>query len=310
MNSKLLKHNYTSGQALIIILLVMSVVLALVLSVVSRSVTDVAITSYEEDSARAFSAAEAGIEEYLNSGIIGSSSLDSGTSYTTQLDTSSSDPDNEFVYRDKLFSGETATFWLVSHDTSNRLTCTAPYRCFRGTQMELCWGEPGTAANMGSTPALELQTFYDESLASIAASPNYAGVNIESFAYDPNTTRSGDPNNFQPANTGCTVDGQSFAFSTGTISLPSEFPATCPTTSGCMLFSKVKLHYNVNIAHSVGIKITPTGPNFNLPPQGFIVDSSGRAGETTRRVQVFRGYPEPPEIFNSVLFSETDIVKP
>jgi Tfp pilus assembly protein PilX len=53
------------GQALVLVLLSLSVVLTLVLFILSRSITDVAVSSKEEESARAFSAAEAGIERSL-----------------------------------------------------------------------------------------------------------------------------------------------------------------------------------------------------------------------------------------------------
>ena len=56
------------GQALVIILLVLAVASTVVLSLVSRTVTDVAITTKEKDSSRAFSAAEAGVEEALVGG--------------------------------------------------------------------------------------------------------------------------------------------------------------------------------------------------------------------------------------------------
>ena len=49
-----------SGQALLLVLLGMAVVLTIVLSILSRSVTDIAVTSREEEALRAFSAAEAG----------------------------------------------------------------------------------------------------------------------------------------------------------------------------------------------------------------------------------------------------------
>ena len=57
-----------SGQALLIILLVMAVGLTVALAIVSRSVTDIRISRQEEESARAFSAAEAGIEQALIGG--------------------------------------------------------------------------------------------------------------------------------------------------------------------------------------------------------------------------------------------------
>ncbi|MGB9585898.1 MAG: hypothetical protein ACPL7A_00585, partial [Anaerolineales bacterium] len=57
-----------SGQALLIILLVMAVGLTIGLAVISRSVTDIRISRQEEESARMFSVAEAGIEEALKAG--------------------------------------------------------------------------------------------------------------------------------------------------------------------------------------------------------------------------------------------------
>ena len=59
------KYTSQSGQALLIVLLSMAVILTVVLSFASKSITEVSITSYEEDALRAFSAAEAGVEKAL-----------------------------------------------------------------------------------------------------------------------------------------------------------------------------------------------------------------------------------------------------
>lgn len=53
------------GQALLLILLVVAVVLGLGLSIISQSTTDIRISQQEQDAARAFNAAEAGIEDAL-----------------------------------------------------------------------------------------------------------------------------------------------------------------------------------------------------------------------------------------------------
>lgn len=53
------------GQMILVILLVMAVGLTIGLSVASRSITDVNFSTKIEDSSRAFSAAESGIEEAL-----------------------------------------------------------------------------------------------------------------------------------------------------------------------------------------------------------------------------------------------------
>lgn len=54
-----------SGQIALVVLLIMVALLTIGLAVVSRSVTDIRISKETEESARAFSAAEAGIEEIL-----------------------------------------------------------------------------------------------------------------------------------------------------------------------------------------------------------------------------------------------------
>lgn len=54
-----------SGQVALIVLLIMIVILTIGLSLASRSITDVRISQDEKEALRAFSAAEAGIEEVL-----------------------------------------------------------------------------------------------------------------------------------------------------------------------------------------------------------------------------------------------------
>lgn len=70
MDLMLTKNN--SGQAALIILLIMVALLTIGLSVVSHSVTDISISQDEEEAMRAFSAAEAGIEEALGQVDLGS----------------------------------------------------------------------------------------------------------------------------------------------------------------------------------------------------------------------------------------------
>jgi Tfp pilus assembly protein PilX len=55
----------TAGQALLMVLLVAAVALGLGLSIISLSTTDIRISQQEQESARAFNAAEAGIETAL-----------------------------------------------------------------------------------------------------------------------------------------------------------------------------------------------------------------------------------------------------
>jgi len=76
------KYKFQRGQAALIALLVLTVATTIGLSLIARSTTDVSITRTQEESSRAFSAAEAGIELALKSGADVATSTDS-TLHTT-----------------------------------------------------------------------------------------------------------------------------------------------------------------------------------------------------------------------------------
>ncbi|MBI2007488.1 MAG: hypothetical protein HYS83_02210 [Candidatus Blackburnbacteria bacterium] len=143
------------GQALLIILLVMAVVLTIALSVASRSITDITVSQKEEESARAFSAAEAGVEQ----AIIGNTtagSLDSGAEYAIETGRIEG---NEFIFPSLLSAGEVAPVWFVAHDADGNQTCGSSYPCFTGSSLTVCWGASGTPSDGGTTPAVQRKHF-------------------------------------------------------------------------------------------------------------------------------------------------------
>ena len=96
------KGNET-GQVALIVLLVMVVMLTLGIAVAQRGVTDVRIAQQEEDSARAFQAAEAGIEEALSTLVGGSGSFGEDTSYDVTVGQAGS---SGFVFGQPVAAGE------------------------------------------------------------------------------------------------------------------------------------------------------------------------------------------------------------
>jgi len=147
-------HNTYSqrGQALLITVLLMTVALTIGLALMSRTTTDIQISQQQEESARAFSAAEAGIEEALRSGGIigGSVTLDSGASYTS---TSTAVGRADFTFPDEIDPGDAVTLWLNGHDGSGNFIETSPYG---GSSFNLCWG----AGAVGEVPAVEVSVYY------------------------------------------------------------------------------------------------------------------------------------------------------
>lgn len=308
LDKKRKSDSLIGGQALLIVLLTMSVILTVVLSVVSRSITDITITSYEEESQRAFDAAEAGVERSLLTEFQGSYQLDSVTS--TEYDVSHDYPEitsDEYVYPDQILSGSSASFWFVSHNEVGNLSCSqgpcggCPSTCFGGggpQPIEVCWGN----SNLPSTPnqhspAIEISIFYDDTFGAIASPNNFSNVEAYRLAYDPFTSR-GSSNGFLPASGTCSVGGQEFKYSTGNIRVRDVLPpgAACSGNQGCVLMVKVRTLYN-NEAQPLALS------GNNLPSQGKSIESTGSSGESRRKVELFQTFPELPFIFDSAVFS-------
>lgn len=278
-----------SGQTLLLVLLSMAVVLTVVLSILSRSITDVAITSRQEESQRAFSAAEAGIE----SALIGAS-LDGalGNEANYSADVSDYGVDGTFVYPIGLASGESATIWFVSHDNDDGTivpSCDVDNPCFSGQSIDVCWG------NLGGTTALEMVIFYTS-----AASPwDYSTTKIARVALD---SQAGARSNYfdSSVSTNCNLEGQDFAFKK-TVNFGDL--GISYSTPGVLKFALVRLLYNTS-PEKFGIEA-----GAGLPSQGLLATSIGTAGESTRKVEVFQSYSEIPGIFQTAVFSQGGLVK-
>ena len=277
------------GQALVLVLLSLAVVLTLVLFVLSRSVTDVAVSSREEEAVRAFSAAEAGIEKALvvGTGLGGILNFAESTS--------------AFTYPINLTSGEMATLWFVDHDVDGNIVCGGN-KCFRGSQVKICWGKPGTATNTATTPAVELSVFY-------AATPgDYSTLRIARGVFDPNAGRRVLNAFAAPDGGTCTINGENFEFqktvNLATLSTPIP-PGSYNAENGLQL-AHLRIFYNTDTTHKGGFDVS--GGSL-LPSQGLIVDSSGEAGQSTRRLSVFQGWPEAPSVFEYSVYSSTGLTK-
>jgi Tfp pilus assembly protein PilX len=292
-----------SGQALLIILLVMAVILTIALSIASRSVTDISVSKQEDDAARAFSAAEAGIEQALNGGTVAISGLSSGGSFSANV-VGLAASGKQYVIPLLVSSGEAVPIWFVNHDSSNNnaLTCSTNLACSTARQFLLCWGDSTASANPATIPALELSVFYTSS------GNNWSTAKIARAAFDPSSSRS---NGF--TTTGFTapqvINGTTFPYCQS-INLDSTamFPGTPAIASRGSnaadqtgpQFMRIKLFYNTDKAYPVGINITDSG---TLPPQGSNVNSLGQSGDADRRIQVDQLYRDLPPIFDFGLYS-------
>ncbi len=293
--------SFEKGQALLLVLLSMAVVLTVVLSIVSRSITDISVTTQAEDALRAFSAAEAGVERAL---IIGS---DIGTTQLGEAEfeasvTSFASGEKSFSYPVSILSGDALTTWFVAHDDSGNLVCSAETPCFTGDRMKVCWGTSGTPSGNATTPAVEVSVFY------LATPGDYSTARVARGTFDPNSSRTG-TNNFAAPDAGtCTVGSTNYAFQK-TITFSSlGIPAGSYGVQDGLQFARVKMFYNAATSHPVGVDVNFAG-NTLLPSQGLKIESFGTSGTANRKIEVFRSYGEAPPIFDSVVFTPSGVTK-
>lgn len=273
------------GQALILILLSLTVVLTIVLFVLARSTTDIAVSSRSEEGIRAFSAAEAGIENSLVIGTGGSGTV-GNANYTSSV-TKFAEGVTSFNYPIDLAAGDSMPVWFVSHKDNGDIDV----HFYTGDSMKLCWGKDGTQVN-STAPAIEISIFYE------TTPGDPATVRIGRAAIDPFGARN-PGNNFTASDgSGCVIDGVNYAFQQ-TIS----FADLGVTTTG-LVFARVRMLYN-STPQPLGVSVT----GGVLPSQGQDISSTGTAGESNRKVKVFQGWQEAPSVLDFAIYSPSGLTK-
>lgn len=289
------------------VLLSVAVVVTVALSVVSRSVSDIAITSQEEESLRAFNAAESGIEEVLVQNLLPGESLvsqivsDTNTPLESKFDANvSSFPDatQSFSYPVKLSNGEIATVWLIGHN-GDTLTCT-DQTCYTSDTIELCFGDSSLNPLDSNSPAIEVSLLYENSS---------GALRMANGVFDPNSSRRASNSFSDVTSLGTCSITQNEVTTNYLASVDIDFnsflnePSGTHTTPGRLKALLVRFLYN-SASQPFGVVGVA-----NLPSQGKLVSSIGTSGQASRKVQVYQLFPTFPEIFNSALFSNSSITK-
>lgn len=305
----------SKGQALLLILLVVAVVLTIFLAIFSRSISDVSVSKQDEESYRAFSAAEAGVEKsLLTENLIFSppSSSDLGGTAVTgsiipALATSS------YVYPLQIVSGDVANFWLVDHASDGSINSTHT-ASFKGRKIKICWGEDNTSTTVLTTPAIEVSVYYLTSI------NNYATAKVVRGAYDPydgldsGRIANGFTDITDTPVADCIIGGKSFEFYK-VVDLNNDLSIDNGDygTQGKLQSLRVRLIYNSDKSHLIGIDVSTSIDTSNtpLPPQGRTIVSSATTstGSSTRKLQVFQPYSDLPPIFDAAIFSLPELVK-
>jgi len=270
-----------SGQMLLIVVLVMVVALTVALSVASRSITNVKISKQNEESQRAFQAAEAGLELNiriaLESGLVvgGDSKFDNNSSFTVgtpQLITYTTG--GYLNIGDPVLQDRGIDVWLMEYDNyksagpSITLANSAPAT----RTVEISWQKNGGLnCSSGATRSTALEVWV------LRGTNKTDQLRVEKYFYD---------------------------------ECPGSHINTLPTTTNGYHTPTDDFKYRstLTVANGIALKVIPIyNPTKmyvegNLPSQGKIISSEGKAGETVRKLEYTQFYPEfPTEMFYALL---------
>lgn len=299
------------GQVVIILLLVMVVSLAIGLSVVGRSLTEISTSTNSENSSRAFSAAEAGIEKVLYedsknsltgiSGVYPTGTVKLTNNAQTEISWDINMPPTGTPRGIALeyppFGKESfAQFWLAdpcSNPRSNPPDCSnLPERFYTETNFDLYFGDPNYdyASNPDNYPAVEVHVISLVSDAYVDKSyfsDSFCTSGLCSRSQFPACTRNPDAiktNNNSTASSKflCKVNVSGYS------NTASSYPVMVRVR---MLFT--------DITHPVALQLT----SGNLPYQAKIFNSKGMSGNVQRNMKVFQEDFVMPHIFDYAIFS-------
>ena len=311
------------GQILIIFLLILVVGLALVLSVASRSITDIRLTTTSDESNRAYFAAEAGIEEALkrlqtdptfDKGDLDFTAINQTTAKikASPLTTLTAEA---YEFPSKVAKDEVVQISLLRNfnDETERPSPMDPGDTGSLTNgvLDIYWGDSSTPTGPDlTTPAILLTLLYQDSSSTFK---------LEKYAFDQVVRSNGFCNPTAPNNivvnppslpTNLNKTGFVFKFKVSVDLRAQSLTCGSNTFSGVLddgnpILARIRLLYNAT-TWPVAVK----GNGWDLPKQGSEVESTGTTTSgVTRKLRVTQQYPALPSIFDYVLFSGGDLIK-
>lgn len=272
------------GQALLIVILIMVVSLTVGLSIASKTITNLRTSNEEENSQRAFSAAEAGIEKALKLGTGSTGGFNNASNFSV---TSSPVSGKWLIFNEgnPIEQNEGVDVWYYFHKDDGSIDYLAPH-VDPGSYFNVYWGRVSEACN--NSAAIEVI---------VVMGTSASDATTKRFAFDPCSRG----NNFAtpetyPGSNGSyfVVDNQTFRYKT-----PVSFSLN---GLNVIMVRVVPLYARTPLSISTYNPSDKSLGGVNLPEQGKRIDSTGQAGGTVRKISVFQGYPKLPSEFFYSLF--------
>lgn len=297
------------GQIIIVLLLLMLVGLSVALALTQRSITDVATSTQSEQSNRAFSAAEAGLEKALGGSAFTGQDIILGNDSSAEIESSALLPvTGSFagIEYPPIGRETTAQFWLVD-PSSTAFPPTSPYT---NSRVDLYYGNESTT----DLPAVEV-TF---------VMYTNGGYQTKTYYYDSSAVRTTGVNrNYFTQTAGCGSqnlitgilgNNRKFYCKQTVPSTTTDIPkvggsGNCIPSNNCtLILARVRFLY-INENHSLALAPVGGTPAAQLPPQVQIFNVTGTAGQSEKKLQAFRVKDVVPPWFDFAIFSVNEIIK-
>lgn len=286
------------GQAIVWVMLISVVGLTLGLSMISRNLSGIRQTGESESSNKAFSAAEAGIEEALYQ--IESSEATGSPVITPSAPTPLPEVDSEYEYGVSVGGDDTEVVipYALHKDRVVELNLTGMSST---DNLEVYWVDQSVADEV-SNPASLIIAYLAEDSTYVSGN----GYRVEKFAYDPHSIQT-DPD-FEQASLcspPCSVGSPAVGFRYQISGL------AIPPADGRRVLRIMALHNTDgagnSIPNTIGVKVIGANPVPFPAGQFYQVEATGRSGGgdevAERKVEVIRSREHLPAVFDSVLLS-------
>lgn len=267
------KLSFQEGQVLILVTLTMIVVLTVGLSIASRTITNLKISKQNEESQRAFQAAEAGIERTLKELVDQAETLsDTVTSFRT-IYTNTAASSLLLNGGSEVDQNIGIDVWLSDYpDYSDPSRFIGNVTIYWATQLSPNQDQCGGSGER-EKPAIEILL-----LTGTRSNPTLNKRIIDPCARIPGSELGGGLG------------------SVGTESFHNQITITTTAVNPGLIMKVIPL-YN---SGRMGVSATA-----DLPRQGTSVESIGQSGDTVRRIRYFQSHPQiPVELFQYAILSQ------
>lgn len=148
-------YSREKGQIILVLILIATIGLTIGLSLISRTITDVKISSQIEESSKAYSAAEAGIETALRAGLIAPTGQKDFTLPGSEVSYQIHEYGNEnaMVEYSSTDAGNNQVLWFINHNSDGSPNLSDPNAFPLKQPLDICWANDA---------ALMLTLFYKD----------------------------------------------------------------------------------------------------------------------------------------------------